>query len=206
MVLSVTWNGTSYSIPQSGERGWATLTTFLQALATSAQSVGKQIVGRRTATASPVTVTATTDAYVGVNVSAAIAAVNLPAGVNGQVFIIADESDAANTYNITINPNGANTINSTTSYVMSRNSQAVMLIFSGTDWVIIANGSPSNPIVSVTDSAEIDFTLSSAGAITGSLIAGSVARTKLASGTADHVIINSGAGVMSSEAQLAGTR
>lgn len=205
MVLTVTWNGTSYSIPQSGERGWSSLTTFLQALATSAQSVGKQIVGRRTATATPVTVTATTDAYVGINVAAATA-VNLPAGVNGQMFIIADESDLANTNNITINPNGSNTINSTTSFVMSRNSQAVILVFSGSDWVVVANASPSNPIVSATDSAEIDFTVSSAGALTGSLIAASVARSKLAVGTADHVVINNGAGAMSSEAQLAGTR
>lgn len=274
MVLSVTWNGTSYSIPQSGERGWASLTTFLQALATSAQSTGKQLIGRRTATVSPVTVTATTDAYVGVNVSAAIAAVNLPAGVNGQIFIITDESDAANTYNITINPNGANTINSTTSFVMSRNSQSVMLLFSGSDWVVVANTSPSNSIISVTDSAQIDLTLSGAGALSGLIVAGSIAnvdisnsaaisysklaaltsasilvgsagnvatvtavtgdvtisnagvtaiasgvivngdvdasaaiaRSKLASGTADHVIINDGAGVLSSSAQLASTK
>src|SRR5687767_13906483 len=32
-----------------------------------------------------------------------------------------------------------------------------------------------------------------------------IARTKLASGTASHVIINDGSGVMTSEAQLAGT-
>lgn len=36
--------------------------------------------------------------------------------------------------------------------------------------------------------------------------AAAIGRTKIASGTADHVLINTGAGVMSSEAQLAGSR
>lgn len=46
------------------------------------------------------------------------------------------------------------------------------------------------------------------GALTNSNIDASaaIARTKLASGTASHVLINDGSGVMSSEAQLAGTR
>lgn len=173
MALSKTWNNTAYSIPQSGERGWASLTNFLSALADGAQSTGKQFVGRRVATVSPVTVTATTDCYVGVNVASAIAAVNLPAGVNGQVFIIADESDAANTYNITINPNGANTINSTTSLVLNQNSQCVFLLFSGTDWVVIHSGSPTAPITAVTDSSKIDFTLT-AGNLTATIVAGSL--------------------------------
>jgi len=139
MTLTKSWNGTSYSIPQSGERGWSSLTNFLAALADNAQSTGKQLIGRRTATSSPVTVTSTTDCYVGVNVSAAVATVNLPTGVSGQYIVIADESGAAATYNITINPAGANTINGAASYVLDANKQVLALVFSGTDWKIIGN-------------------------------------------------------------------
>lgn len=173
MSLQKTWNNTNYNIPESGNRGWSDLTDFLTALADGAQSTGKQLIGRRVASTSPVTVTATTDAYVGVNVVGAAATVNLPAGVNGQVFIIADESDAANTYNITINPNGSNTINSTTSYVLNQNSQACILVHSGGDWVIIHTGTSSAPISSVTDSSKIDFTLT-AGNLTATIVPASL--------------------------------
>lgn len=70
----------------------------------------------------------------------------------------------------------------------------------------------------LTDTSTIDFTYNDAGntitadivalSITNALISNSaaIARTKLASGTANHVIINDGSGVLSSEAQLAVTR
>ncbi len=217
MVLNRTWNNTSYALPQSGERGWAALTNFLVALADSAQSIGKQFVGRRTATATPVTVTATTDCYLGVNVAGAAAAVNLPAGVNGQVFIIADESGAASTYNITITPNGANTINGTTSYVMSLDKQVTYIVFNSGNWVVLSTSTATVPITGVTDSSTIDFTLL-AGVLTAIVIdnsltdakinsAAAIARSKIAAGTAGHVVYNDGAtGALSSEAQLDKTR
>ena len=154
MVLTKTWNGTSYSIPQSGERGWASLTNFLSAIADGAQSTGKQLIGRRVATTSPVTITAVTDAYVGVNVSGAVAAVTLPAGVAGQVFYISDESGAAATYNITITPNGAQTIGGAATYVLNANNQAIGIVYSGTDWKLFANFTP----VAVTPSSTTTFT------------------------------------------------
>lgn len=53
-----------------------------------------------------------------------------------------------------------------------------------------------------------DGTSPSWAAITDSMVdsGAAIARSKLASGTADHVVINNGSGVMSSEAQLASTR
>jgi len=70
--------------------------------------------------------------------------------------------------------------------------------------------------ISVSDTATIDLTLTGAG-ISGVIVAASIdnsfiataaaiARSKIASGTNSHVIINDGSGVLSSEAQLAGTR
>jgi len=160
-MLQKTWNNTVYNIPQSGERGWANLTNFLTSLADSAQTTGKQLIGRRNATVTPVTVTATTDCYVGVNIAGDVGVVNLPAGVNGQVFIISDESNAASTFNITINPAGANTIDGAVSFTLNQNKQTVYLIFNSGNWVVVHNGVPTAPIFGVTDSAKIDFTLAS---------------------------------------------
>lgn len=78
------------------------------------------------------------------------------------------------------------------------------------------NGTPIQNSLSVLDTSTIDLTFSAdtlsaaiiSGSITNALINASaaIARTKLASGTASHVLINDGSGVMSSEAQLAITR
>ncbi len=136
MALSKIWNNTTFSIPQAGEKGWSSLTNFLAAIADNAQTTGAQKIGRRVAIASPVTVAATTDCYVGVNIGAP-SVVNLPAGTNGAYFVIADESGLAATYAITINPSGANTINGASSYAITAGKGAVGLVFSGGDWKIL---------------------------------------------------------------------
>lgn len=61
--------------------------------------------------------------------------------------------------------------------------------YNGTSWAVIADRTYNDPIVNadISASAAID-------------------RSKLASGTVDHVLINNASGVMSSEAQLAKTR
>lgn len=215
MALSKTWNNTVYSIPQSGERGWATLTNFLAALADSAQTTNKQIVGRRVVTATPATVVATTDCYIGVNVLNAASVVNLPAGVNGQVFIISDESNAAGTYNITITPNGLNTINGGASFVLNQNKQTIYILYSGGNWVILHNSTDVSPISSVTDSSKIDLTVT-AGVLTATIVAGSlvnadvnasaaIAYSKL--NLADSIVnadINSAAAIAYAKLNLAG--
>jgi len=67
------------------------------------------------------------------------------------------------------------------------------------------NGADASQITISLDGAndEIDFSLT-AGGITNTEIntSAAIARTKLASGSANHVVINNGSGVMSSEAQL----
>lgn len=198
-MIQKTWNNTVYNIPQSGERGWATLTNFLTALADGAQTTGKQLIGRRTAVASPVTVTATTDCYIGVNVSLAAATVNLPVGVNGQVFIVADESGAGATYNITITPNGANTVDGGASFVMNQDKQVAYLVFNNGNWVVLHTGTSSAPITGVTDSTTIDFTLT-AGNLTAVVKDDSITNAKVNSAAAiDYSKLNLSASLVNAD-------
>lgn len=74
-------------------------------------------------------------------------------------------------------------------------------------------GNASNVATAVTPSGDVTVSNTGdvqivAGAVTNTEVSASAAidRTKLASGTANHVIINNGSGVLSSEAQLATTR
>lgn len=81
------------------------------------------------------------------------------------------------------------------------------------DRILIGNGSD---VISAPVTGDISVAVSGSNAVT-SIVAGvivdadinssaAIDRTKLASGTADHVLINDGSGVMSSEAQLAQER
>lgn len=149
MPTSKTWPGgatapaaASYNIPSAGELNWATLSSFLIALADGAQATSFQKFAVRKATASPVTVAATTDCVVVSDLTVAGAVtVNLPAGANKQVFIIVDGKGDAGTNNVTINRNGSDTIAGGTTFVLSQNRQSVVLIYnsSDTDWKIAAN-------------------------------------------------------------------
>jgi len=137
MPTNVTWNGVSYSIPNAGELNWASLTNFLVALGTYAavDEEAKQTI--RVATTTPVSVVAGTDFAVVIDLTVpGASAVNLPAGVDGQIFIIVDGKGDAATNNITINPNGAETIGGSASIVMNKNRQVVMVQYhvGTTDW------------------------------------------------------------------------
>ena len=180
MPTTVNFNGTNYSIPLSGEINWGSLSSFLVAVGQNAQVNTFQKSAMRVATATPVTVSATADyAVITALSSPGAVAVNLPAGVQGQMFSIVDGLGDAATNNITITP-ASGTINGSATYVIDGNRNGVVLAYSGTEWVILS-----------------EFIASSAGFIP---------RTQIAAGTADHVIINSGTGALSSEAQLAKTR
>lgn len=182
MPTSKTWNNTSYSIPNAGELNWSALTSFLTALADNAQTVNFQKFAVRVATTSPVTVSAANDCIVVTNLAVAGAvAVNLPAGSTKQLFFIVDGKGDAATNNVTITPAAGN-INGAATYVINVNNGGVALVYNGTEWTVFGEY---------------------ANATSGS---GNIPRSKIAAGTASHVVINDGSGFLSSEAQLAGTR
>lgn len=177
MSTPVTFNTVTYNVPAVGETGWGSqVSSLLIALATYAQTNNIQKMARRIATTSTVTVSATTDALVGINHAGAVA-VSLPAGVAGQLFYIKDVSGAASTNNITITPNGAETINGASTYVINTDRAGIGIVFNGSNWDIVAES-----------------------------VGAKLLRSRIAAGTANHVLINDGSGNLSSEAQLAVSR
>lgn len=149
MSTSKTWPGggtgaspATYSIPAAGELNWASLSDFLNALGDGAQATTFQKFAVRKATTTPVTVSATTDCVVATNLaSPGAVAVTLPAGANKQVFYVVDDKGDAATNNITITPNGAETVGGAATLVLNHNRQGVMLVYNSgdTDWKIAIN-------------------------------------------------------------------
>lgn len=126
---------TTYEIPLNNELNWTQLSAFIQSIADSAQSTTFQKMRVRVVTASPDTINAAQDCIIGVNVAGA-AVINLPAGAEKQVFFIFDSSGAAGTNNITINPNGVETIRGAASFVLNKNYQGIAVAFTGTNWQV----------------------------------------------------------------------
>jgi len=142
MSTSVNWNGTTYSIPAAGEVNWPSLSNFLIALGNNASNNITEKQAIRIATSSPVTVSATTDCTVISDLSVAGAvAMNLPAGVDGQMFFLLDGKGDAGSNNITITPNGAETIGGAATLVLNHNGQGVWIQYkaSESDWYVLAN-------------------------------------------------------------------
>lgn len=142
MPTNVSYNGTTYPIPLAGELNWTTLSAFLIDVGQTAglTTIAKQAI--RTAVTSPVTVSSSADYTVVTNLTTPGAvAVNLPAGVNGQVFVIVDGKGDAATNNITITPNGAATIAGGATLVLTQNRQTVILQYSttGTTWNLLGS-------------------------------------------------------------------
>lgn len=140
MATNVTWKGTTYSIPASGEVNWASLSNFLIALGNNASNATYAVQAIRVATASPVTVSATTDYAIFSDLSVAGAvAVSLPAGVDGQIFVIGDGKGDAGTNNVTITPDGADTIGGAATMVLDHNRMVAILAYDDptNDWKII---------------------------------------------------------------------
>lgn len=101
-------------------------------------TTGPQIVPTRIAVATPVTVVAATDEVVSVEVPGPVAvAVNLPAGVTGQIFYIKDGLGlAASATPITITPT-AGTIDGAATATINAPYGALTFIYNGTQWVIL---------------------------------------------------------------------
>lgn len=153
MAVSKTWpdgnttvTPTSYSIPEANDLNWASLSAFLIALGDGAQSTTFQKYALRKATTSPVTVSASTDCILVTDLaSAGAVSVALPAGANKLVLWIVDGKGDASTNNITITPDGAETIAGASSLVLNHDRQSVCLSFlaSDSDWKIVANVKPT---------------------------------------------------------------
>lgn len=140
MAVNKSFNGTTYSIPTTaGENGWTNLTNFLQALADYTAVKTTKVQAVRTATTSPITVSATSDFAVNVALSmAGVSTVTLPVGASGQMFCIIDGKGDSATYNITVQGSSSQTINGASTYVMASNKQVAIFQFNGTEWKVIA--------------------------------------------------------------------
>ena len=99
---------------------------------------GPEILNVRVAVATPITVVAATDEVVSVEVPGPVAvAVNLPAGVTGQVFYIKDGLGLATPATpITITP-AAGTIDGAATATVNAPYGSLTLVYSGTQWLIL---------------------------------------------------------------------
>jgi hypothetical protein len=115
-----------------------TPTTATGATTLTISTVGPEILTVRVAVATPVTVVAATDEVVSVEVPGPVAvAVNLPAGVTGQVFYIKDglglEAPATP---ITITP-AAGTIDGAATATINAPYGSLTLVYSGVEWKLL---------------------------------------------------------------------
>lgn len=115
-----------------------TPTTATGATTITISSTGPEILGVRVAVATPVTVVAATDEVVSVEVPGPVAvAVNLPAGVTGQVFYIKDGLGlAAPATPITITPT-AGTIDGAATATINAPYGSLTLVYSGVEWKLL---------------------------------------------------------------------
>lgn len=135
-MIQVIFAGNTYDIPEDEETGWENLTDFLVALALNAAVIGSTAFGVRNANTSPQTLQAT-DTILNMNVASA-SAVSLPAGVEKTIYGVFDISGNANTNPITVTPDGSQTINGESSYVINSNNGGILLQFNGSKWVILS--------------------------------------------------------------------
>jgi hypothetical protein len=115
-----------------------TPTTATGATTLTISTTGPEILAVRIAVATPVTVVAATDEVVSVEVPGPVAvAVNLPAGVTGQVFYIKDGLGlAAPATPITITPT-AGTIDGAATATINAPFGSLTLVYSGVEWKLL---------------------------------------------------------------------
>lgn len=192
MPQNVVFNGTTYAIPLAGELNWSSLSNFLIDVGTNAAVDTDQKQSIRVALASPIAVAATTDYAVFSNLTVPGAvAYTLPAGINGQIFVLGDGKGDADTNNITITPSAGQTINGAATLVLNKARQVAIIQYhaGSTDWKI--------QVVTIPPGTITDSDIAAAAAI---------ARTKIAAGTASQVVVNDPSGVLSSVAVVPTTQ
>ena len=118
----------NYDIPAIGDLNWGSLSNFLLALADGAQSTTFQRFSLNVVTSTPYT-TVEADCVIIVQLDApAAVAVNLEALSAKKVLFIKDGTGDAATNNITITPDGAQTIDGNPNVVLSDDNAYIMLI------------------------------------------------------------------------------
>lgn len=139
MAINVTWRGVVYPIPVEGEENWPNLTSYLVSLGQNASTnvVADQAI--RVSTEEVTNVSAANDFAVVIDrASPGASTVNLPVGIEKRLYLVLDGKGDAKENNITINPNGAETINGAASLVLNRSRQSVLLQFLSGDWKILS--------------------------------------------------------------------
>lgn len=192
MSTNVTFNGTNYPVPETGETSWGEdVSALLIALGTFAATATTQRATIRTATTSPITVSSTDYCVVCKLAAPGAVAVTLPAGSTGQLYVILDGTGDAATNNITITPNGSETINGAANYVIRTNNGSVILQFNTTltRWVVLAaDGNVSDS--DIASNAAISHS-KLAGITAGSVLLGNVSNIPTATALSGDVTVDS---------------
>lgn len=202
-AVTVTVNGTNYTIPQTNEKGWGTnVTSWIQGISGAAlypnsgtftlgaeldfgASYGLKSLYYKSRTANPASSgqirLANTDGVYWRN-----------SGNSGNLSLLPGATDGILSYN-SVDLVGTSLSQTLTNKTIDAASNTISNI---------ANAN-------VSGSAAIAYSkLNLSGSVVNADVSGSaaIARSKLASGSASHVVINDGSGAFSSEAQLASTR
>lgn len=213
---AVTWNGSSYTVPSVGEENWFG-DDKVDGLLISLANNGFQKTG------GTFTLTSEVDFGGTAGLTALYWGTRSSNDSTAGIFRLSNAEsigwrNAANSANLLLTVNSSNDLTFNGTSLMS-SSGLVPVSSGGTGLSSYSVGdliyaTPNSQTLTKLPVGTTDYVLKSNGTVPqyGQIVNASVdssaaiARSKLASGTADHVVINSGAGAFSSEAQLAVSR
>jgi len=118
MSIQVVFNGQTYSVPERREVGWSSLTNYLVALQNAAVAGGPLKANLRVSNTSPITFLAADFTVIADMTVPGAVAVTFPAGVNETIYMVVDGTGDAATNNITITPDGSETIGGAATFVI----------------------------------------------------------------------------------------
>lgn len=206
--VTVSVNGTSHTIPQTNERGWGTnVTAWIQAISqytlqnsggtftltsevNTGATYGFKVPYIKTATSTPSTA--------GVLRLARADGIGWRNQANGANLLLEVDSSNRLTFNsVLLATATAASVQDSTFSIYDNGDSTKLIAFQASG---ITTGTTRT--ITMPDS-NVDL----GGLVNANIATGAaIARSKIASGTADHVVINSGAGALSSEATLAVAR
>ena len=131
---SVTFTGLTTTTATIANAAFTGLTTTTATIANAAFT-GSMLMPVRVVTSScPVTVSATTDYEIIVNLGTpGTCTVNLPSPSTGLVFVVKDGAGNANSYNITVHP-ASGTIDGASNYIINTAYGVAAFVYNGTQW------------------------------------------------------------------------